>query len=161
MDEFLALAYARERGLPVVVARLFNTVGPRQTGRYGMVLPRFVAAARASEPLRVFGDGQQKRCFCHVADTVEALVRLQNCPEAIGQIVNVGATEEISIAELAKLVVKLLDSRSTVRLVPYADAYAAGFEDMPRRRPDIDRLEKLTGFRPRIDLEEAIRSLCR
>ena len=161
MDEFLALAYARERGLPVVIARLFNTVGPRQTGRYGMVLPRFVAAAKAGEPLRVFGDGRQTRCFCHVADAVEALVRLQRCREAIGQIVNVGGTEEISIGELAKLVVKLLNSRSTIQLVPYANAYTTGFEDMPRRRPSIDRLEELTGFRPRISLAEAIESLSR
>ena len=160
MDEFLALAYARERGLPVVVARLFNTVGPRQTGRYGMVLPRFVAAAKAGALLRVFGDGRQTRCFCHVADAVEALIRLQSCREAIGQVVNVGGTEEISIGELAKLVVKLLDSGSTIQLVPYSDAYAAGFEDMRRRRPSIDRLQKLTGFTPRIGLEEAIKSVC-
>jgi len=159
MDEFLALACARERGLPVVVARLFNTVGPRQTGRYGMVLPRFVAAAKAGETLRVFGDGRQTRCFCHVADAVEALVRLQGCREAMGQVVNVGSTEEISIGELAKLVVKLLDSRSPIQLVPYSDAYASGFEDMQRRRPSIDRLEKLTGFRPRTGLAEAINAL--
>jgi UDP-glucose 4-epimerase len=161
MDEFLALAYTRERGLPIIIARLFNTVGPRQTGRYGMVLPRFVAAAKAGEPLRVFGDGRQTRCFCHVADAVEAMVRLQRCREAFGQIINVGGTEEISIGELAKLVVKLLDSRSTIQLVPYSDAYIAGFEDMPRRRPSIDRLEKLTGFRPQKSLEEAIQSLSR
>lgn len=161
MDEFLALAYARERGLPIVIARLFNTVGPRQTGCYGMVLPRFVAAAKAGEPLRVFGDGRQTRCFCHVADTVEALVRLQRCREAIGQIVNVGGTEEISIGELAKLVVKLLDSRSTIQLVPYSDAYSAGFEDMQRRRPNTGRLEELTGFRPQKSLEEAIQTLSR
>ena len=159
MDEFLALACARERGLPVVVARLFNTVGPRQTGRYGMVLPRFVAAAKAGETLRVFGDGRQTRCFCHVADAVEALVRLQGCREAMGQVVNVGSTEEISIGELAKLVVKLLDSRSPIQLVPYSDAYASGFEDMQRRRPSVDRLEKLTGFRPGIGLAEAIKAL--
>lgn len=161
MDEFLALAYASERGLPVVIARLFNTVGPRQTGRYGMVLPRFVAAAKAGEPLRVFGDGRQTRCFCHVADVVEALIRLQHCREAIGQIVNVGGTEEISIGDLANLVVKLLDSPSTIQWVPYAEAYPAGFEDMPRRRPDITRLEKLTGFRPQRNLAEAVRALAR
>lgn len=160
MDEFLAFAFARERGLPVIVARLFNTIGPRQTGRYGMVLPRFVTAAQAGEPLRVFGDGRQTRCFCHVADAVEALVRLQNCREAFGQVVNVGGTEAISIGELAQLVVKLLGSPSIIQQVPYSEAYAPGFEDMPRRRPKIERLEKLTGFRPRIGLEDAIRSLC-
>src|SRR5262249_49491600 len=133
MDEFLALAYAKERSLPVVIARLFNTVGPRQTGRYGMVLPRFIAAARAHQPLRVYGDGEQTRCFCYVNDTVEALVRLQNCASARGQVFNVGSTEEISIRELASLVIKILGSKSTVELVPYNQAYAPGFDDMRRR----------------------------
>ncbi len=159
MDEFLALAYWRERGLPVVIARLFNTVGPRQTGRHGMVLPRFVAAAKAGEPLRVFGDGRQTRCFCHVADAVEALVRLQNCPAAIGQVINVGGTEEISIGELASLVTTLLNSPSPIQLVPYSEAYGTGFEDMQRRRPSIAKLKELTGFAPRVSLDEAIRSL--
>src|SRR5207244_6870214 len=117
MDEFLAMAYAREHQLPVIVARLFNTVGPRQTGRYGMVLPRFIAAAKAGEPLRVFGDGQQTRCFCYVADAVEALVRLQNSPRACGEIFNVGGTEEISILGLAELVIETLGSKSAIELV--------------------------------------------
>ncbi len=157
MDEFLALARARERGLPVVIARLFNTVGPRQTGRYGMVLPRFIEAARAGRPLRVFGDGWQTRCFCDVADTVEALVRLQNCPAARGEIFNVGGTEEISIGNLAALVIATLASSSTIEFVPYEQAYAAGFADLPRRRPVVEKLARTVDFFPRTALREIIR----
>jgi UDP-glucose 4-epimerase len=156
MDEFLAMAYAKEKGLPVVIARLFNTVGPRQTGRYGMVLPRFIAAAKAGQPLRVFGDGTQKRCFCYVSDTVEALFRLQNCAAARGQIFNVGSTEEVSIRELARLVVKVLASKSAIEFVPYSKGYPSGFQDMLRRRPVIERLANVTGFRPTIALHEII-----
>ena len=167
-DEFLALAYAREKSLPVIIARLFNTVGPRQTGRYGMVLPRFIAAAKKSEPLKVFGDGAQTRCFCHVGDAVEALVRLQNCPKARGEIFNVGGTEEVSILKLARLVVKTLDSKSKIQLVPYAKAYpptpkgfgatsAPEFDDMRRRKPMVKKLERLVKFRPRTTLREIIR----
>jgi UDP-glucose 4-epimerase len=156
MDEFLALAHAAERGLPVVIARLFNTVGPRQTGRYGMVLPRFVAAARAGQPLMVHGTGRQTRCFCHVADTVEALVRLQNCPAARGQVVNVGNTREITILALARLVKKICRSHSEIQVVPYTEVYPPGFEDMQRRRPIIRRLIQLTGFKPAIDLETTV-----
>jgi UDP-glucose 4-epimerase len=156
MDEFLALAYAQERALPVVIVRLFNTVGPRQTGRYGMVLPRFIAAARRGDPLRVFGDGQQSRCFCYVRDTVEALVRLQNSPAARGEILNIGGTEEISILDLAKRVIETLGSKSTIEFVPYAEAYAPGFDDMRRRKPVVEKLERITGFRPRISLREII-----
>lgn len=152
MDEFLALAYARERKLPVIIARLFNTVGPRQTGRYGMVLPRFIAAAKSGRPLNVYGDGRQSRCFCFVSDTVEALVRLQNCPAARGEIVNVGSVEEISIGALAELVIRTVNSSSAVEYVPYAKAYAPGFEDMLRRKPIIEKLARLTGFRPSITL---------
>ena len=140
MDEFLALAYASERSLPVVIARLFNTVGARQTGRYGMVLPRFIAAAQSGEPLRVYGDGRQTRCFCHVQDTVEALVRLQDCPAARGEVFNVGGTEEISILDLARQVVETLNSKSAIELVSYNAAYAPGFEDMRRRKPVVDKL---------------------
>jgi len=157
MDEFLALAYAHERGLPVVIARLFNTVGPRQTGRYGMVLPRFIAAAKADRPLRVYGDGRQTRCFCHVTDTVEALVRLQNCPKARGQVFNVGGTEEISIRDLAKQVIAGVGAKSKIEFVPYAEAYAPGFEDMRRRKPGVAKLAKFTGFRPNTPLREIIR----
>ncbi len=156
MDEFLALAYWRERGLPVTVVRLFNTVGPRQSGRYGMVLPRFVAAALAGEPLRVYGDGGQSRCFCHVADTVEALCRLQQAPSAHGEVVNVGNDQPISIRELADRVKALTGSASPVELVPYEQAYAPGFEDMRQRRPALEKLERLTGFRPHRPLETII-----
>lgn len=159
MDEFLALAHAREHGLPVIIARLFNTVGPRQTGRYGMVLPRFVQAAMEGRPLQVHGTGRQTRCFCHVRDTVEALRRLAACPAAYGQVVNVGSTREIRILDLARLVKQLCGSASPIVRVPYAEAYAPGFEDMPRRRPLIRRLVRLTGFRPRIPLEKVIQEL--
>jgi UDP-glucose 4-epimerase len=156
MDEFLALAHARERKTPVVIARLFNTVGPRQTGQYGMVLPRFVQAARQGEPLRVYGDGRQTRCFCYVLDTVEALVRLQNCPVARGQVFNVGSSEEVSIRQLAERVIEILRSRSTIELVPYSKAYAPGFEDMLRRKPVVDKLAACTGFRPATPLREIV-----
>jgi UDP-glucose 4-epimerase len=155
-DEFLALAYLKEKLLPVVIVRLFNTVGPRQTGRYGMVLPRFIAAAKSGEPLRVFGDGQQSRCFCYVQDTVEALVRLQNRPGANGEIFNIGGTEEVSILELARLVISTLESKSTVQLVPYSEAYAPGFDDMRRRKPLVEKLATVTGFRPTTPLREII-----
>lgn len=156
MDEFLALAYAGERGLPVVIARLFNTVGPRQTGRYGMVLPRFISAAKSGQPLKIFGDGEQTRCFCYVADTVEALVRLQNCPAARGRVFNVGGTEEISIRNLARLVCELLGSNSALETVPYNQAYAPGFNDMRRRKPVVDSLAAVTGFRPATSLRKII-----
>jgi UDP-glucose 4-epimerase len=148
MDEFLALAYAKERALPVIIARLFNTVGPRQTGQYGMVLPRFIGAAKSGQPLKVYGDGQQTRCFCYVRDTVEALVRLQNCLAARGQVFNVGSTEEISIRDLADRVIKFLGSKSTVELVPYQQAYEPGFDDMRRRKPVVDKLAATVGFSP-------------
>lgn len=156
MDEFLALAYARERSLPVVITRLFNTVGPRQTGRYGMVLPRFIAAAKSGQPLRVHDDGQQTRCFCYVHDTVEALVRLQNCPAARGGIFNVGSTEEISIVNLARQVVEILNSKSTIEFVSYNQAYAPGFEDMRRRKPVVDKLFQAIQFRPETSLRKII-----
>ena len=148
MDEFLVFAHAQTRNLPVTVVRLFNTAGPRQTGRYGMVLPRFVAAALADEPIQIFGDGTQTRCFCHVADTVEALLRLQGLPSARGEIFNIGGDEEISMSALAQRVVTTLGSQSAVRLVPYHEAYPPGFEEMPRRRPSLAKLEKFSGFRP-------------
>jgi UDP-glucose 4-epimerase len=156
MDEFLALAYARERQLPVVVARLFNTVGPRQTGRYGMVLPRFIAAAKSGKPLVVYGDGKQTRCFCDVADTVEVLVRLMRIPAAFGQVFNVGNEFEISIRQLAERVIEKLDSTSTIEYLPYDQAYAPGFDDMIRRRPNIDKCANLTGFRPGTPLDRII-----
>lgn len=157
MDEFLALAYAREKQLPIVIARLFNTVGPRQTGQYGMVLPRFISAAKKREPIRVFGDGLQSRCFCYVADTVEALVRLQGSAAAQGQVFNIGGTEEVTILDLARRVISELKSDSEIEFVPYAAAYAPGFADMRRRKPVVEKLEKVTGFRPATPLGEIIR----
>ena len=157
MDEFLALAYAKERSLPVVIVRLFNTVGPRQTGRYGMVLPRFIAAAKAGEPLRVFGDGKQSRCFCYVLDTVEALVRLQKTSTARGKVFNIGGTEEVTILELAQRVIETLGSKSKVDFIPYSEAYAPGFDDMRRRKPVVEKLADITGFRPNTSLSEIIR----
>jgi len=156
MDEFLALAYAREKSLPVVITRFFNTVGPRQTGQYGMVLPRFISAAKRGEPLLVYGDGLQSRCFCFVKDTIEAMVRLQQCAAARGQVFNIGGTEEISIVELAKLVVTTLGSKSKIELVPYDQAYAPGFEDMRRRKPQIEKLAAAIGFHPQTTLRRII-----
>jgi len=156
MDEFLALAYAKERALPVIITRLFNTVGPRQTGQYGMVLPRFIAAARSGQPLRVYGDGQQTRCFCYVRDTVEALVRLQACAAARGQVFNVGSTEEISMRDLAGRVIETLGSKSAVDFVPYSEAYEPGFDDMRRRKPVVEKLAATVGFRPRTGLQTII-----
>jgi UDP-glucose 4-epimerase len=156
MDEFLVLAHGREKGTPVVITRLFNTVGPRQTGHYGMVLPRFINAARKGEPLRVFGDGRQTRCFCFVKDTVEALVRLQNTPSARGDIFNVGSSEEVSILTLAQSVIELAGSKSAIEQVPYSEAYPAGFEDMLRRKPNVKKLQQSTGFLPSTSLKEII-----
>ncbi len=155
MDEFLALAYYRERKLPVTIARLFNTVGPRQTGRYGMVLPRFIAAALKNEPLQVFGTGEQTRCFCYVSDTVEALVRISKGGSS-GQIFNVGSTEENSIRGLAEKVIAVLNSGSRIEFIPYSAAYVEGFEDMQRRKPMIDKLSDATGFSPSVRLEDII-----
>lgn len=157
LDEFLALACHGERAVPVVIARLFNIVGPRQSGRHGMVLPRFIAAAKSGEPLRVFGDGRQTRCLCHVDDCVESLLRLWRCPAAVGQIVNIGHDDEISILQLAEMVVEASGSSSRLERVPYAAAYSQGFQDMPRRRPDLRKLERLTGFRPQPGAREIVR----
>lgn len=156
MDEFLALAHAREKKTPVIITRLFNTVGPRQTGRYGMVLPRFIEAALRGQPLKVYGDGRQTRCFCYVNDTVEALVRLTRCPEARGHIFNVGSPDEIAIVELAERVISATGSDSAIEFVPYGKAYAAGFEDMLRRKPIVDKLERFTGFQPSTPLSKII-----
>ena len=156
MDEFLAMAHAKEKKTPVVIARLFNTVGPRQTGQYGMVLPRFIQAARRGETIRVYGSGKQTRCFCYVLDTVEALVRLQNCPTARGEVFNVGNSEEVSMLQLAGLVVEILRSTSTVEMVPYEKAYPSGFEDMLRRKPVLEKLARHTGFRAATTLREIV-----
>jgi UDP-glucose 4-epimerase len=156
-DEFLALAYAREKKLPVTIVRLFNTVGPRQTGRYGMVLPRFIAAAQKGESLKVYGDGAQSRCFCLVHDAVEALIRLQNSKKSRGEIFNIGGTEEVSILKLAQLVVKTLGSKSKIELIPYDQAYAPGFDDMRRRKPSVKKLRDLIDFSPQTSLKDIIR----
>jgi UDP-glucose 4-epimerase len=156
LDEFLALSYWKEKKLPVIVVRLFNTVGPRQTGRYGMVLPNFVRQALAGEPITVFGTGRQSRCFCDVRDTVAAIVRLIGTAGAVGEVVNIGTDREISIEGLAHLVKQRSRSNSAVTYIPYAQAYEAGFEDMLRRVPSLDKLERLTGFRPATPLDEII-----
>jgi UDP-glucose 4-epimerase len=155
-DEFLALAYARERGLPVTITRLFNTVGPRQTGRFGMVLPRFIGAALAGQPLKVFGDGRQTRCFCLVHDVVEAMIRLQQCSKARNEIFNIGGTEEVSIRELAERVVKTLRSQSPIEFIPYDQAYSRGIDDMRHRKPRVAKLRRFIGFHPRTPLRKMI-----
>jgi len=156
IDEFLALAYWKERKLPVVVVRLFNTVGPRQTGQYGMVLPTFVRQALAGQPITVFGDGKQSRSFTYVGDVVEALVTLATEPKAIGGVYNIGNADEVSIRELADRVKAATGSSSEIQYIPYDQAYEAGFEDMPRRVPDIAKLAKLIGYAPKVGLDEII-----
>jgi UDP-glucose 4-epimerase len=159
IDEFLALAYWKERKLPVVIVRLFNTVGPRQTGRYGMVLPTFVRQALAGQPLTVFGDGTQSRSFTYVGDVVDALVKLSHEPRAIGVVLNIGNTGVVTIRDLAARVKELTGSDSTIQYIPYDDAYEAGFEDMPRRVPDISKICGLIGYRPKLELDEIIRTV--
>jgi UDP-glucose 4-epimerase len=157
IDEFLALAYWKEKKLPVVVFRLFNTVGPRQTGRYGMVIPNFVKQALLGHPITVFGDGAQSRCFTYVSDVVDVLVRLAEDPRAVGQVLNIGNDrEEITILELAHRVKARTGSKSEIVCVPYDQAYEEGFEDMPRRVPDLGRLRALTGYEPKVHLDEIL-----
>lgn len=156
LDEFLALAYAREVDLPVVVLRFFNTTGPRQTGRYGMVLPNFVVNALTGKPLKVHGTGEQSRCFGHVYDVIEALLRLMDKPEAFGEVYNIGTDQEVSIMELAEKVVKATGSHSAIELVPYSDVYPEGFEDMARRLPSVEKLQTAIDFRPMRTLDEII-----
>ena len=156
LDEFLALAYAREHGLPVVLLRFFNTTGPRQTGRYGMVLPNFVQAALEGRPLMVHGTGEQSRCFGHVKDVIEALMRLMVTPEAYGRVFNIGTDQEVTIRALAEQVIAATGSSSAIETVPYDSVYPVGFEDMARRLPDVSRLESVTGFRPRRTLAQII-----
>ena len=156
LDEFLALSYWRERKVPVIVVRLFNTVGPRQTGRYGMVLPNFVKQALDNAPITVYGSGTQSRCFCDVRDTVQALMRLMDTDRSVGEVVNIGNTEEISIGDLAHTVRERTASSSPITYVPYDQAYEPGFEDMMRRVPSVEKLHALTGFRPQTKLGEII-----
>ncbi|HEV2721037.1 MAG TPA: GDP-mannose 4,6-dehydratase [Thermoanaerobaculia bacterium] len=159
IDEFLALAYYREKHLPVVIARLFNTVGPRQTGRYGMVVPTLVGQALAGEPLTVFGDGRQTRCFGYVGDVVEALLRLIDHPDTPGEVFNLGSQEEISITALAERILALTGSKSKIVYVPYSEAYEAGFEDMPRRVPDTSKAARAIGFRAKTSLDAILRAV--
>ena len=153
IDEFLALAYWREKKLPTTIVRLFNTVGPRQTGRYGMVIPTFVKQALAGRPITVYGDGKQTRCFGYVGDVVGALIKLMDTTDSIGQVFNIGSTEEISILQLAEKVKELTQSTSEIVFVPYDDAYEEGFEDMPRRVPDTTKINQLVGFKAEMTLD--------
>ena len=162
VDEFLALAYHQEYGLPVVVFRLFNTVGPRQTGQYGMVVPRFVQQALAGQPLTVYGDGSQSRCFCNVYDAVRAIAQLAYAPAAVGQVLNIGSTEEVTILDLARRVLVLAAPGAgpdRIELAPYAAGYGAGFEDMQRRVPAIDKIHRAIGWQPEYSLEQTLRQV--
>ena len=159
IDEFLALAYWREKKLPTVVVRLFNTVGPRQTGQYGMVIPTFVKQALAGRPITVYGSGKQSRCFCYVADVVGALMKLMDDEKAVGEVFNVGSNQEITISDLALKVKDLTNSQSEIVLVPYDEAYEEGFEDMPRRVPDISKINAQVGFEPQMDLAGILKSV--
>ena len=156
IDEFLALAYYKERDLPVIIVRFFNTVGPRQTGQYGMVLPSFVQQALANKPITVFGDGTQSRSFTYVGDVVGCLLKLVSEPKAVGEVFNIGNKQEVTILKLAEMVKAATGSSSTIEFVPYDKAYEAGFEDMPRRVPDLTKIHKLTGYEPKVQLDEII-----
>ncbi|MCW5970253.1 MAG: GDP-mannose 4,6-dehydratase [Blastocatellales bacterium] len=159
IDEFLAIAYWKEKRVPTVIARLFNTVGPRQTGRYGMVVPNFVRQAITGRDLTVFGDGRQSRCFTHVSDAVGALIGLAEHPSAVGEVYNVGSTEEVTILALAERVRELAGSESEIRTVPYEEAYEEGFEDMQRRVPDLTKIGRLIGYEPKRGLDEILASV--
>ena len=159
IDEFLALAYWREKKLPTIVVRLFNTVGPRQTGQYGMVIPTFVKQALSGRPITVFGDGKQSRCFGYVGDVVGALMKLMDDESAVGEVFNIGSNQEISIIDLARKVKELTNSESEIVLVPYDEAYEEGFEDMPRRIPDISKVKAQVGFQPEMSLEGILKSV--
>ncbi|HEX8921401.1 MAG TPA: GDP-mannose 4,6-dehydratase, partial [Pyrinomonadaceae bacterium] len=159
IDEFLALAYWREKKLPTIIVRLFNTVGPRQTGQYGMVIPTFVKQALAGRQITVYGDGKQSRCFGYVGDVVGALIKLMDKEEAVGQVFNIGSSEEVTIFELAQRVKELTNSDSEITFVPYNEAYEEGFEDMPRRVPDTSKINALVGFRPRMSLDGILQSV--
>jgi len=156
IDEFLAIAYWHEKRLPVVIVRLFNTVGPRQTGRYGMVIPNFVQQALNGEPIRVFGDGTQSRAFGYVGDVVRALADLARHPQAVGEVFNIGNTNEITMNALAELIKQMTGSKSDITHIPYDQAYEQGFEDMPRRVPDISKIQRLIGYQPTVDLEQIL-----
>lgn len=159
IDEFLALAYWKEKGLPVVIVRMFNIVGPRQTGRYGMVIPRFVKQALLNHPITVYGNGKQSRCFLHVKDAVSAVINLSKTERAIGEVINLGSDKEITIEELAKRVKELVKSKSEIQYIPYNKAYEEGFEDMQRRAPDLSKLKKLIDYKPKYSLDDILRDV--
>ena len=159
IDEFLAIAYWKEKKVPTVIARLFNTVGPRQTGRYGMVVPNFVQQALSGQDITIFGDGTQTRCFTHVSDAVGALIAIAEHPKAVGEVYNIGSNQELTIVELAKRIKELAGSESNLMFVPYDEAYEEGFEDMMRRVPDISKIRGLVGYEPKVDLEGIIKSV--
>ena len=159
IDEFLGLAYAKQYGLPVIIARFFNTVGPRQTGQYGMVIPRFVEAALTGQPLTVYGTGKQSRCFAYVGDVVDAVVKLVDQKEAVGEIFNIGSEDEISIENLARKIIELIGSKSELRYMSYEEAYGQAFDDMQRRAPSLDKIRKFIGFEPKTDLIEVLRKI--
>jgi UDP-glucose 4-epimerase len=156
IDEFLGLAYWKEKGLPVVIVRFFNIVGPRQTGRYGMVIPRFVKQALQNKPVTIFGDGKQSRCFAHVHDAVKALIKLSQTDELVGQIVNLGNDEEVTIEDLARKIKVLTESNSEIKYISYDEAYEEGFEDMKKRVPDLSKIKKLIGYKPEHSLDNII-----
>jgi UDP-glucose 4-epimerase len=159
IDEFLALAYHKEKGLPCVIVRFFNTVGPRQTGRYGMVIPNLVKQALRNEALTIYGDGQQSRCFTHVKDSIRCQTALMNEPRAVGQVFNLGAQEEVTIEQLAKRIIEMTGSHSELRYIPYEEAYEAGFEDMRRRVPDTTKVRNLLGFAPDSHLDDILKDV--
>lgn len=159
VDEMLAYVYWKEKNVPSLIVRLFNTVGPRQTGTYGMVMPRFISRALKNEPVIVYGTGKQSRCFVHVKDVVKALIKLMKAPKAVGEVFNIGSQEEITIEHLAKEIIKITDSRSKIEYMPYEKAYEEGFEDMQRRVPDTSKVNKLIGFKPTYTLPQIIKDI--
>jgi UDP-glucose 4-epimerase len=159
LDEFLLLAHHYQTSLPVFIVRLFNTVGPKQTGQYGMVVPRFINAAIKNQPLEIYGDGKQQRCFCSVFDVVEALLKFDSAPQAIGQVINLGSNEEISIQQLAEKIINIVNSKSNLKFIPYEDVYGLDFDDMRRRVPDLTKAEKLLNWKPKTKLNEIIKQI--
>ncbi|MDR2345983.1 MAG: GDP-mannose 4,6-dehydratase [Planctomycetaceae bacterium] len=159
LDEFLVLAHHYQTSLPVFIVRLFNTVGPKQTGQYGMVIPRFINAAIKNEPLEVYGDGKQQRCFCSVFDVIEALLKFESSPQASGQVINIGSNEEISIGQLAEKIIKIVKSKSKLKFISYEEAYGHGFDDMRRRIPDLNKAKRILNWQPKTKLDEIINQI--
>jgi UDP-glucose 4-epimerase len=159
MDEFWALVYFKEKQLPIVIMRFFNTVGQRQLGRYGMVVPRFIQRALSGAPLQVYGDGTQTRCFTYISDVIRAMVELATCSDAVGEVFNIGSEEEISIKDLAKKIIQLTGSSSEIEYISYEKAYGEGFEDMKRRVPDISKIKRVIGWQPKVGLDELLNKM--